>query len=61
MLKTFAESNGCFAFLVKNIVIKNVIQSQQQFVFPISDLRQIDIDAKREQSPKVSLNSKILL
>ncbi|MDR1483709.1 MAG: hypothetical protein LBT09_02680, partial [Planctomycetaceae bacterium] len=53
MLKTFAESNGCFAFLVKNIVIKNVIQSQQQFVFPISDLRQIEIDAKKEFNANV--------
>ncbi|MDR0390432.1 MAG: hypothetical protein LBH59_00880 [Planctomycetaceae bacterium] len=53
MLKTFAESNGCFAFLAKNIVIKNVIQSQQQFSFPISDLRQIDIDAKKEFNANV--------
>jgi hypothetical protein len=53
MLKTFAESNGYFAFLVKNIVIKNVIQSQQQFSFPISDCRQIDIDAKKEFNANV--------
>jgi hypothetical protein len=48
MLKTFAQSNGCLAFLVKNIVIKNVIQSQQHFAFPIADLRQININAKNE-------------
>lgn len=53
MLKTFSESNGYFAFLVKNIVIKNVIQSQQQFAFPISDLQQIDIDAKKEFNANV--------
>ncbi|MDR0611024.1 MAG: hypothetical protein LBG58_13005, partial [Planctomycetaceae bacterium] len=53
MLKIFAESNGCFAFLVKNIVIKNMIQSQQEFAFPISDLRQIDIDAKKEFNASV--------
>jgi hypothetical protein len=48
MLKAFAQSKGCFAFLIKNNVIKSIVQSQRQFSFPITDLQQINIDAKKE-------------
>jgi hypothetical protein len=48
MLKAFAKSKGYFAFLVKTAVIKNIVQSQRQFAFPISELEQINIDAKKD-------------
>jgi hypothetical protein len=48
MLKAFGQSDGCFAFLVKNSVSKNIVHLQRQFQFPISDLRQVNIDAKKE-------------
>ena len=48
MLKAFANSNGSFAFLVKNSVVKNIVHSQRDFSFPITNLQQIGIDAKKE-------------
>ncbi len=48
MLKSFANSKGCLAFLVKNSVVKNVVHSQRQFRFPIARMEQVSIDAKKE-------------
>ncbi|MDR0522316.1 MAG: hypothetical protein LBH00_10760, partial [Planctomycetaceae bacterium] len=36
MLKTFAESNGSLAFLMKNSAVKNIVHSPQNFLFPIA-------------------------
>jgi len=48
MLNTFAESKGCFAFLLKNSVIKNIIHAQRQFRFPIACMERIVIDSQKE-------------
>ena len=48
LLKTFAESNGYFAFLVKNSVVKNIVHTQRQFRLPIARMESVRIDAKRE-------------
>jgi hypothetical protein len=48
MLKTFAESKGCFAFLIKNSVVKNIVHAQRQFRFPVAHLEMVFIDSKKE-------------
>ncbi len=48
MLNAFSRSNGHFAFLVKSIVIRNIVYSQRTRQFPIGKLQQIAIDAKKE-------------
>ncbi len=48
LLKDFATSNGCFAFLVKNSVVKNVVLAQRRFRFPIGGMERISVDAKKE-------------
>lgn len=48
MFDTFQNSNGHFAFLVKNSVIKNVVFDQRQQSYKISDLQKLSIDSKKE-------------
>ena len=53
MLEAFSRSNGTLAFLVKNIVVRNIVHSQQTRRFGISQLQQIAIDAKKEFNASV--------
>ena len=53
MLNTFAESKGCFAFLIKNSVVKNIVHGQKQNHFPIGQMESIAIDAKKEFNASV--------
>jgi len=48
MFDAFQNSNGHFAFLVKNSVIKNVVFDQQQRNYKIADLQKLTIDSKKE-------------
>ena len=53
MLKTFAESKGCFAFLIKNSVAKNMVHSQRQIGLSIGQMESVSIDAKKEFNASV--------
>ncbi|MEZ4930937.1 MAG: hypothetical protein R2788_02240 [Saprospiraceae bacterium] len=59
MLKCFDKHNGTFAFLIKNSVIKNLIQDQQQNKFRIGQSKKMNIDAKKEFN--VSVNACLFL
>lgn len=48
MFDAFQNSNGHFAFLVKNSVIKNVVFDQLQRNYKIADLQKLTIDSKKE-------------
>jgi hypothetical protein len=48
LLKAFSNINGEFAFLLKNIVIKNLINDQNYNRFRIGNISQLSIDAKKE-------------
>lgn len=48
MFDAFQNSNGHFAFLVKNSVIKNVVFDQKQRNYEIADLQKLTIDSKKE-------------
>lgn len=48
MFDAFQNSNGHFAFLVKNSVIKNVVFDQEQRKYKIADLQKLTIDSKKE-------------
>lgn len=48
LLRAFQKHSGRIAFLVKNAVVKNIVFDQKKAVFPIGDLKQISIDAKKE-------------
>ncbi|MEP7170445.1 MAG: hypothetical protein ABI855_13835 [Bacteroidota bacterium] len=48
MFDAFQNSEGHFAFLVKNSVIKNIVFDQKQCNYKISDLRKLTIDSKKE-------------
>jgi hypothetical protein len=48
MLDCYQNFNGNFAFLVKNSVIKNIIFSQKQRSFRISEIQKFTIDSKKE-------------
>ncbi|MCL2346804.1 MAG: hypothetical protein FWC50_00945 [Planctomycetaceae bacterium] len=53
MLKAFAESKGCFAFLIKNSVVKNIVHAQRQFRFPIACMERVGIDSQKEFNASV--------
>ncbi len=55
----FQNSNGYFAFLVKNSVIKNIIYDQKQRNFKISDIQKLSIDSKKEFN--VSVEASLLI
>jgi len=59
MLKCFDKHNGTFAFLIKNSVVKNLIQDQQQNKFRISQSEKLNIDSKKEFN--VSVNACLFL
>lgn len=48
MFDAFQYSNGYFAFLVKNAVIKNVVFDQKQRSYSIANLQKLTIDSKKE-------------
>ncbi len=48
LLNAFAASEGHFAMLLKNTVVKNVVELQERDRRQISDLRQIKIDSLKE-------------
>ena len=54
MLKAFADSKGCLAFLVKNSVVKNIVHSQQKLKFSIAHLQYVSIDTKKEFNASVA-------
>ncbi|OQX27557.1 MAG: hypothetical protein BWK80_04725 [Desulfobacteraceae bacterium IS3] len=59
MLRCFDKHNGVFAFLIKNSVVKNLIQDQQQNKFKVSQLEKLNIDSKKEFN--VSVNACLFL
>ncbi len=59
LLSTFSKLNGSFAFLIKNSVVRNILLEQNKTKFRISNIRQFDIDSKKEFN--VSVNACLLL
>ena len=53
LLKAFAESKGCFAFLIKNSVVKNIVHAQRHFRFPMACMERIGIDSQKEFNASV--------
>lgn len=47
VLKYFGQTNGQMAFLIKNSVIKNLVQDLHKFNFPISNIKSYKINAKQ--------------
>ncbi|RLD54065.1 MAG: hypothetical protein DRJ01_18550 [Bacteroidetes bacterium] len=58
LISIFSKSNGNFAFLVKNSVVKNILLEQNRTKYQISNIEQFDIDAKKEFN--VSVNACLL-
>ena len=54
MLNCFHEHNGLFAFLIKNSVIKNIIQDQKRNNYRIAEGEKLNIDAKKEFNASVN-------
>lgn len=54
MLKCFENHNGAFAFLIKNSVVKNLIQDQKRNCFKISQSEKLNIDSKKEFNVSVN-------
>ena len=48
LLSIFSKLKGNFAFLVKNSVVKNILLEQNKTKLTISNIKQFNIDAKRE-------------
>lgn len=48
VLKSFSTFNGVLAFLLKNIVIKNLLNDQKSNKFRIGGISQLSINAKKE-------------
>jgi hypothetical protein len=48
MLDLFSKENGCFAFLIKNSVIKNIVFEQKRNNYPISNIEKHTINAQKE-------------
>jgi len=59
MLKCFENHNGIFAFLIKNSVVKNLIQDQKRNRFKIRQSEKLNIDSKKEFN--VSVNACLFL
>jgi hypothetical protein len=59
LLKCFENHNGLFAFLIKNSVVKNLIQDQKRNSFRISQSEKLNIDSKKEFN--VSINACLFL
>ncbi len=48
MLEYFSLNEGYFGFLVKNSVVKNLMLGQKNNGFPMSEMKKLSIDAKKE-------------
>jgi len=48
MFESFMKCNGNLAFLVKNTVVKNIVENQKSGIYNISDLSKGNIDSKKE-------------
>jgi hypothetical protein len=59
LLKCFENHNGLFSFLIKNSVVKNLIQDQKRNSFRISQSEKLNIDSKKEFN--VSVNACLFL
>lgn len=59
MLRSFEQHNGIFAFLIKNAVVKNLIQDQRQNKFRLGQMEKLNIDSKKEFN--VSVNACLFL
>ncbi|SDF55851.1 hypothetical protein [Cellulophaga baltica] len=59
MLKCFENHIGTFAFLIKNSVVKNLIQDQKRNNFKIRHSEKLNIDSKKEFN--VSVNACLFL
>ncbi|MEM9076869.1 MAG: hypothetical protein AAGC43_07510 [Bacteroidota bacterium] len=59
MLRCFDNHDGLLAFLIKNSVVKNIIQDQQQNSYRISQSEKLNIDSKKEFN--VSVNACLFL
>lgn len=59
MLKCFEHHNGVFAFLIKNSVVKNLIQDQKRNSYRIGQSEKLNIDSKKEFN--VSVNACMFL
>ncbi|RLD56292.1 MAG: hypothetical protein DRJ01_15430, partial [Bacteroidetes bacterium] len=59
LISIFSKLNGNFAFLVKNSVTKNILLEQNITKYQISNIKQFDIDAKKEFN--VSVNACLFL
>ncbi len=59
MLHAFQNHNGLFAFLIKNAVVKNIIQDQKRNRYRIGQTEKLNIDAKKEFN--VSVNACLFL
>ena len=54
MLSCFQNHNGAFAFLIKNSVVKNIIQDQKRNFYKIGKFEQLNIDSKKEFNATVN-------
>jgi hypothetical protein len=54
MLNCFQNHNGIFAFLIKNSVVKNLIQDQKRNRFRIGKCEKLNIDSKKEFNASVN-------
>jgi hypothetical protein len=59
MLNCFQNHNGIFAFLIKNSVVKNLIQDQKRNCYKIGQSERLNIDSKKEFN--VSVNASLFL
>ncbi len=54
ILNCFQNHNGIFAFLIKNSVVKNLIQDQKRNRFRIGNCEKLNIDSKKEFNASVN-------
>ncbi len=59
ILNAFNHHTGNFAFLIKNTVVKNLIQEQKKNQYAISEIEKLNIDSKKEFN--VSVNASLFL
>jgi hypothetical protein len=59
LISVFSKLNGHFVFLIKNTVVKNILLEQKKVKYKISDIKQYNIDAKKEFN--VSVNACLFL
>ena len=48
ILRNFCSHNGCFGFLIKNSVAKNLLYDQKHNNFRISEIKKLNIDSMKE-------------